>query len=106
MKFAFEAAVWRYQHENPWYFVTLPSDASQRIREETDGMRKGFGSVRVEATIGTSTWNTSVFPDAKSKRYVLPVKKAVRRAEDLEDGDPCEVLVIIVHGERSVEPVG
>jgi Domain of unknown function (DUF1905) len=96
MRFSFSADLWRYKHDNPWYFVTLPIDASQSIREETDGLRKGFGSVRVQATIGTTTWNTSVFPEAKSTCYVLPVKKAVRKAEQLEDGEPCEVTLEIL----------
>ncbi len=96
MRFTFDAELWRYKHDNPWFFVTLPADDSQRIREETDGLRKGFGSVRVEATIGTSTWRTSVFPDSKSRCFVLPVKKQVRRAEQIEDGDPCEVTVALL----------
>jgi Domain of unknown function (DUF1905) len=99
VKFTFEADLWRYQHDNPWYFVTLPSDDSQRIREETDGLRKGFGSVRVEANIGSSTWRTSVFPDAKSQCFVLPVKKQVRRAEEIEDGDACAVTVTLLLNE-------
>jgi Domain of unknown function (DUF1905) len=52
--------------------------------------------VRVEATIGTTTWTTSVFPEAKSKCYVLPVKKAVRTAQALEDGDGCVVVVELI----------
>ena len=42
--------------------------------------------MRVEVTIGSSTWRTSVFPD-KARGYVLPVKKQVRRAESLDVGD-------------------
>jgi Domain of unknown function (DUF1905) len=97
--FTFDAELWRYQHDNPWYFLTLPVDDSQRIREETDGLRKGFGSVRVEATIGASTWRTSVFPDSKSQCFVLPVKKQVRRSEHIEDGDVCDVVVTLLINE-------
>ena len=39
--------------------------------------------MRVEVTLGTSTWRTSVFPD-KARGYVLPVKSAVRRREGLD----------------------
>jgi hypothetical protein len=38
-------------------------------------------------TVGTTTWRTSVFPDSRRKTFVLPVKKAVRATEKLEDGE-------------------
>ncbi len=49
--------------------------------------RRGFGSVRVEATTGGSRWRTSIFPDRTRGCYVLPVKRAVRRAEGLDVGE-------------------
>ena len=50
----------------------------------------------MEATIGSSTWSTSVFPDKASGSFVLPVKKVVRWAEDLEDGDAVDVVLRVV----------
>ena len=50
---------------------------------ETQTYRRGFGGVRVEATIGTSTWRTSVFPQSDGA-YVLPLKRAVRDREGIE----------------------
>ncbi len=47
-----------------WVFLTVPGDVSDDIRIES-GPPAGFGSVRVEVTIGSTTWRTSVFPDAK-----------------------------------------
>ena len=44
-------------------------------------------SVRVEVTLGRSTWRTSLFPSKPLDTYVLPVKKAVRRAEQLDVDD-------------------
>lgn len=57
------------------------------------GPPRGFGSVRVEATVGGTTWRTSVFPDSRGGSYVLPVKRAVREAEDLDDGDQVTVTL-------------
>ena len=51
------------------------------------GEPRGFGSVRVHVRAGASEWDTSVFPDAESGCFVLPVKKAVRNAERIEEGD-------------------
>jgi hypothetical protein len=55
------------------------------------GEPRGFGSVRVHVRAGTSEWDTSLFPDAESGRFVLPVKKAVRKAEGIEEGDEVTV---------------
>jgi hypothetical protein len=37
--------------------------------------------------VGTTSWTTSIFPGSGGGPYVLPVKRAVRRAEDLDVGD-------------------
>ena len=39
---------------------------------------------------------TSIFPDSKQGSYVLPVKKAVRTAEGIEDGDDVEVALDVL----------
>ncbi len=96
----FTAELWRWKAREPeagetggsWFFVSLPFEASDEIEAEA-GPGKGFGSVRVEVTVGGSTWRTSVFPSAEEKTYVLPVKKAVRSAEGLVEGGPCRVVV-------------
>jgi hypothetical protein len=49
--------------------------------------------VRVAATIGTTTWNTSIFPDRESQSFLLPVKRQVRTSESLSDGDTVEVAL-------------
>ena len=86
----FSADLWRWEAQEAWFFVTVPADESALIRERPRPPR-GFGSVRVRATIGSTTWQTSIFPDSTRGAYVLPVKKAVRRAEDLEEGDRAAV---------------
>jgi hypothetical protein len=53
------------------------------------GKRRGFGSVKVTATIGSSRWQTSLFPQ-KTGGWFLPVKKPVRLAEGLDFGDDVE----------------
>ena len=96
--FEFTADLWRYTGEAAWYFVTLPHDVADDIDEITGDARRGFGSVRVEVTVGSTTWRTSVFPDTKSESFVLPVKKAVRSAEGVDDGSSVSVLLTLVDG--------
>jgi hypothetical protein len=88
--------VWDARPDEGWTFVSLPEDESEEIREMTGGERRGFGAVRVEVRIGATIWRTSIFPDAKSRCYVLPVKKAVRKAQKIEAGDAADVTVRVL----------
>jgi hypothetical protein len=47
--------------------------------------------VRVHVRIGETVWATSVFPEKVSGSYLLPVKKAVRDREGIDDGDTVTV---------------
>lgn len=91
----FTAELWQWQAEGGWFFVTLTPEAAALVRERPRPPR-GFGSVRVRATIGDSSWETSVFPDSTSGSYLLPVKKEVRSAEGVDEGDPVEVRLAIL----------
>ncbi len=92
----FRAELWEWDAKGGWYFVTLPGEVADDIRARTDdGLRRGFGSVRVEVTIGSSTWRTSVFPESGGGSFVLPVKKPVRVAEGLDAGDQVEVSLVV-----------
>jgi hypothetical protein len=99
--FTAELWVWDARRSDTWTFVTVPSHISELIEDEVDarGPRTGFGSVRVEVTVGAITWRTSVFPDKASGCFVLPIKKAVRTANDLEAGDAVAVTLSSVSGD-------
>lgn len=91
----FEAELWEHDGQGAWCFVTVPPGPSEDIRL-SGAMPAGFGSYRVEVTVGATTWQTSVFPDNKSEGFVLPVKKPVRRAEAIEIGDRVAVTLEVV----------
>ena len=92
----FEARLWEHDGNGSWHFVTVPEEASEELRM-MGGPPRGFGSIRVEVTVGGSTWRTSVFPD-RDRTFALPMKKAVRRAEDLEEGDTVRVRLQVLEG--------
>lgn len=92
----FTAELWPYEGEAAWFFLTVPADVSDDLRDRTEGLRRGFGSVRVRVTVGGTTWSTSVFPDSKQGVYVLPVKKDVRHRERLQEGDQVGVALELV----------
>ena len=91
----FTATLWRWEARDAWRFVTVPAELTDAVRL-SGGPPRGFGSVRVQATVGATTWRTAVFPDSRRGSYLLPVKKAVRQAEDLDDGDPVTVALRVI----------
>jgi hypothetical protein len=94
MAYVFDAELWLWdaRKHDSWTFVSLPADDSDEIRHRV-GRTNGFGSVPVAVTIGATTWQTSIFPDAAKQVYTFPVKKAVRLAEGLAAGDSARVTV-------------
>jgi hypothetical protein len=80
-----------------WHFLTIDGAADEAIKAHEVmrrlelGSGRGFGSVKVKARIGSTRWATSVFPSSAAEGWVLPVKLAVRKAEDLAAGDEAEV---------------
>ena len=86
------AEVWLWKSDAAWHFITVPQDVADEI-EDAGIERRGFGSVRVQATIGDTTWNTSIFPSNELGSFILPVKKSVRSAEDVAEGDTCAVEI-------------
>ena len=90
--FSFTAALWQWEAQttSAWFFVTLPVELADDLRLQA-GPPRGFGSIRVEAVIGSSVWTTSVFPSSDTGSFVLPVKKPVRVKEGIEAGDLVEV---------------
>jgi Domain of unknown function (DUF1905) len=94
----FDAELWMWdpRRVDSWTFVSVPADASEAIRDFAAGPRRGFGSMRVRVTVGGSTWTTSIFPDSMRGSYVLPIKRAVRKAEDLDVGDIATVTMELI----------
>ena len=71
-----------------WHFAYVDTKISNEIKAgQKKRPRRGWGSVRVKATIGKTSWDTSIFPDSKEGTYLLPLKAAVRKKEGIFDGD-------------------
>lgn len=93
--FEFGAELWLHS-AGKWVFITVPLDESDEIRHITPSFG-GFGSARVEAHIGDTVWRTSVFPDSASGCFVLPVKKPVRTAEQIDVGDDVSIQLTLLN---------
>ncbi len=93
MEHTIRVQVWRSASAAGWHFVTLPEDVADEVRARIAGSPSPFGMARVEATIGATTWSTSLFADTRRGSFLLPIKADVRRREDIEDGDTVDVTL-------------
>lgn len=87
--------VWVYQGPAAWHFVTIPKNHSADIKKKFGANARGWGSLRVAATVGKTTWNSSIFPDKKSGTYLLPLKLEVRTKEGLVRGDTVALKLVL-----------
>jgi hypothetical protein len=101
--FTLTKKLWIWTTDNApaaWHFVTIDGEVADAIAdaalldrlERTGSPRqRGFGSIKVRATIGDTTFATSIFPSKESGGYLLPVKASVRKAEGIVAGDEVTV---------------
>ncbi|MEK7509478.1 MAG: DUF1905 domain-containing protein [Patescibacteria group bacterium] len=99
--FEIKGKVWRYEGPGGWYFVYVPEALSRRIKDAARnpgraGKKKGgFHFVRIKATIGKTSWNTSLFPTSGkgggAGPYLLAIKADVRHKEGIAEGDAVKV---------------
>ncbi len=92
----FSAPLWIYQGQGAWHFITLPKQTAKDIKALITGPRRGWGSVRVQVTIGSTTWKTSIFPYKEVESFILPVKLAVRKAEGLMPDKKVSVTLVVL----------
>ncbi len=82
-KIVIEGKLWKWQGASAWYFLPTTKAQGAILREAQKGKKRaGFGSLRVRVTLGTSTFETSLFP-TKDGPYLLPIKASVRKKEGL-----------------------
>lgn len=66
--------------------------ATRAVQKLELGKAGNFGSVKVISRIGQTEWANALYPE-KDGNWGLPVKKAVRVAEGLEEGDMVTVSI-------------
>lgn len=77
-----------------WFFLTIDGETATAIRAHATNAA-AWGSVYVEATIGKTTWRTSLFPSKQAGGWLLPLKAAVRKAEKIFEGSDIEVVLAL-----------
>jgi hypothetical protein len=85
MNIEFNGKIWFWKGPAPWYFVPVPAQQSRDLKAIAGFVTYGWGVIPLTVRIGTTAWQTSLFP--KAGRYLVPIKASVRKAENLEEGD-------------------
>jgi hypothetical protein len=65
-----------------WWFLPLSGAVSKKIKVQNAVNARAWGSVPVVARIGTTSWQTSLFPTKGV--YLLPLKAKVRSQEHIQ----------------------
>ncbi len=86
---SFSGEIWTWRGPSPYHFVTVPEEESAELDAASSLVTYGWGMIPVAVRIGDTAWRTSLFP--KEGRYLVPLKDAVRSAEDLHVGDVVSV---------------
>ena len=89
-----KARLWIYEAPAPWYMITIPLSVSAEIKKMFGHLHRGWGSIPVTVGIGGSSWKTSIFWEKKGT-YLLPIKKEIRKAESLMNGNELTLTLLI-----------
>ena len=95
IKYEFSAAIWQHSAPNGWYFLSLPTATAAEIRENLQWQEEGWGRMKVTANIGNAQWETAIWFDTQHNTYLLPLKAAIRKRENLQTGARVEVTIWI-----------
>ena len=85
-----------------WHFLTFGGEVAEAIhslalmRRLEGGRKRGWGSMKVRATVGDTSWDTSIFPAKEMGGWLLPVKASVRKAEGLVAGNLVRIVVEVI----------
>ena len=85
MDLEFSGEIIHWRGPAPFHFVTVPDEPSAAIEAVSPIVSYGWGVIPVRARVGDTEFTTSLFP--RGERYLVPIKVAVRRAEQLTLGD-------------------
>jgi len=81
----FNGEIFYWRGPSPFHFVAVPSLEAEELQAISSLVTYGWGMIPVNVTIGETEFYTALFP--KDGGYYVPLKAAIRKAEQLEVGD-------------------
>ncbi len=89
--FTITSEVWRWPGVGGWHFVYVDRKYNEMIKKL--GKIYGSGFVKIRATIGQTSWDTALFPHRKENAYLISIKSAIRKKEEIQIGDKLKLKV-------------
>lgn len=93
MEISFSSEIIEWRGPAPFLFAPIPRLQSDEIKLIAKKVTYGWGVIPVEVTIGNTTLTTSLFP--RDGLYLLPIKVAIQRAENVKLGDRIKAKILI-----------
>lgn len=91
MELEFSNQMIEWRGPAPFFYVPVPQDLSNQIKQTAKLVSYGWGVIPVKVTIGRTEFTTSLFP--KDGIYLVPIKNAVRLPEKLALGQSIQVTL-------------
>lgn len=85
MELTVTGEVWEWRGPAPFHFVTVGDDEAEMIQAVAHQVSYGWGMIPIEGRVGRTAFKTALWP--KNGSYVIPLKDAVRTAEQIELDD-------------------
>jgi hypothetical protein len=89
MEISFTSHMIEWRGPAPYYFIPVPMEQSAQIKSIASAITYGWGVVYTHATIGETTWKTTLMP--KDGLYLLPIRKEFRLNLKLEENQDIKV---------------
>lgn len=89
MRLKFQGEIFYWRGPAPYLYVAVPDGPSREIKAISAAVTYGWGVIPVRARLGKTEWKTSLFP--KDGRYLVPIKKSVQQAEQVDVGDSVDI---------------
>ncbi|HEX7349799.1 DUF1905 domain-containing protein [Brachybacterium sp.] len=96
MELRFSAVTVEWRGPAPFVFAPVPAEEADAIAAIAREVTYGWGAIPARGRIGATDFTTSLFP--RDGGYLVPVKVAVQRAEQVEVGDEVDVALWIGEG--------
>lgn len=78
-----------FQVVNPWVYVSVPKKYTEILKDLADR-----GLVAITATLGKSTWSTSLMPMGNGTQFI-PLPAKVRKNENIFVGNKIKLSFVL-----------
>lgn len=93
MELEVEGVIFEWRGPAPFLFVRVPDAEAEAISTVAASVSYGWGVIPVRGRLGDTEFTTSLFP--KDGGYLVPIKLAVQRAEDVGAGDEVRITLTL-----------